>query len=540
MAAQVDASVPHGDAVLHPARLSLPRTSATHLARRVPRRRPAGRVGPAAPRSALSALRAPPSQDLAAASFRADLFADHGFLLWNNQWYSGHYLLSYSVLYPPLGALLGPRLVGALAVAAAAALFALLARRRFGAAALIPSLWFAAGISAWLLTGRIPFLLAVPLRARRAAAERPGPFGRRAPRRRCTSLASPVAGLFLALAGTSLSARRRSAAAGSCLRSAPGSRSSSSTSFPIGGSEPFVFSAFVAVPLAGGGVVWWLVPIRVPRAADRRRPLRRARDRAVLRPERRSAATSPALARCSPGRCSRSSSGRAGAVVVIAVSLPLLYWQLVAPVRDARKAVRRRLRRAAFYEPLLGELRTRAGGRRRRSGSRSRRRRTAGRPTTSPTPTRSRAAGCASSSPTTPTCSTTAALTRPPIAMARRPCGQLTSPSRTPARRSEDEVELIDCRPRLPDPVWSNETGASTGSTAPPRLGARPPGRIGSRSTPPRRRDATRSRSTSPRPGPSTGRRLPARAADGSTVVEARDARDRSGSASRLGFGSGC
>ncbi len=30
---------------------------------------------------------APASQDLAAATFRADLFADHGFAIWNNAWY---------------------------------------------------------------------------------------------------------------------------------------------------------------------------------------------------------------------------------------------------------------------------------------------------------------------------------------------------------------------------------------------------------------------------------------------------------------------
>ena len=56
----------------------------------------------------------PSSADLAAQTFRSDLFASHGFLLWNNDWYGGHYLPGYSVLFPPLGAALGPRLVGAL------------------------------------------------------------------------------------------------------------------------------------------------------------------------------------------------------------------------------------------------------------------------------------------------------------------------------------------------------------------------------------------------------------------------------------------
>src|SRR3954468_12813892 len=88
----------------------------------------------------------PPSQDLAAATFRADLFSDHGFVIWNDAWYSGHYLLSYSVIYPPLGAWLGPRLTAALAVVVGAALFALLARRQFAGAAMVPSLWFAAAL----------------------------------------------------------------------------------------------------------------------------------------------------------------------------------------------------------------------------------------------------------------------------------------------------------------------------------------------------------------------------------------------------------
>jgi hypothetical protein len=66
----------------------------------------------------------PSTVDLAAQTFRADLFDANGFLLWNNYWYAGHYLLTYSVLFPPLGAWLGPRLVGAIAVVACAALFA--------------------------------------------------------------------------------------------------------------------------------------------------------------------------------------------------------------------------------------------------------------------------------------------------------------------------------------------------------------------------------------------------------------------------------
>jgi len=73
----------------------------------------------------------PPSGDLAAQLYRADLFARHGFVLWDGQWYGGHHMLDYSVLLPPLGALLGVRMVGALTAVASAVLFAGIVRRHF-------------------------------------------------------------------------------------------------------------------------------------------------------------------------------------------------------------------------------------------------------------------------------------------------------------------------------------------------------------------------------------------------------------------------
>ncbi|HEY8865322.1 MAG TPA: hypothetical protein VIM22_00200, partial [Solirubrobacteraceae bacterium] len=69
----------------------------------------------------------PPSADLAAQVYRTELFRREGFTLWDGQWFGGHHTLGYSVLFPPLGALLGPRVVGALAAVAAAALFEQLA-----------------------------------------------------------------------------------------------------------------------------------------------------------------------------------------------------------------------------------------------------------------------------------------------------------------------------------------------------------------------------------------------------------------------------
>src|SRR5438552_1649723 len=115
----------------------------------------------AAPLALAYLIISPPSADLAAQVFRSDLFASHGFLLWSNDWYGGHYLVSYSVLFPPLGAALGPRLVGALGAIAAAGLFGAIARRRYGHRARVGVLWFGAGTATMLLTGRLTFALGV-------------------------------------------------------------------------------------------------------------------------------------------------------------------------------------------------------------------------------------------------------------------------------------------------------------------------------------------------------------------------------------------
>ena len=61
----------------------------------------------------------PPAADLAAATYRSDLFARVGFTLRDHGWYAahGHYLLGYSLLSPALGALArgarGARALGA-------------------------------------------------------------------------------------------------------------------------------------------------------------------------------------------------------------------------------------------------------------------------------------------------------------------------------------------------------------------------------------------------------------------------------------------
>ena len=110
-------------------------------------------------------LASPATADMAAHSYRAWLFEHQGLTVWNAQWYGGHHVLGYSLLFAPLAAAFGPAIVGVCAAVAAVALFVPLAR----AAAPSPD---AGAVAAWLFTagvlsnvaiGRMPFLLGIAL-----------------------------------------------------------------------------------------------------------------------------------------------------------------------------------------------------------------------------------------------------------------------------------------------------------------------------------------------------------------------------------------
>src|SRR5512139_1913446 len=101
----------------------------------------------------------PVSADLAAQVYRTDLFKQFGFTLWNGQWFAGHHTPGYSVLFPALASVLGPRLVGALSAVTAAVLFERLTYPRWGAQARIGAIWFGAASATNLFTGRLTFAL---------------------------------------------------------------------------------------------------------------------------------------------------------------------------------------------------------------------------------------------------------------------------------------------------------------------------------------------------------------------------------------------
>jgi hypothetical protein len=202
----------------------------------------------------------PAGADLPAQLLRVRLFGAEGFGIWNNWWYGGHYLLGYSVLFGPLGWLLGARLVAALASVVTATAFAALSHDVYGDDAWLGATWLGAATVTELLSGRLTFALglcgaaltALFLERRRAGGLIPAVSAL------ATALASPVAGLFVALAGAvaawrGLKTRNRSDIAGGIaaisvqilVLGALG------LAFPTGGYEPFAFGTLWPLLAAG-------------------------------------------------------------------------------------------------------------------------------------------------------------------------------------------------------------------------------------------------------------------------------------------------
>ncbi len=138
--------------------------------------------------------------------YRVGLFRDAGLTIWNSDWYSGHYTLGYSVLFPPLGAWLGISVVGVASTVAAVMAFRVLIVELAWRGANTAAAWFAMGMIVNLAVGRLTFGLGVAfgLTALVSLQRRRTPLA--IGLALATSLSSPVAGMFLAIATTALAA----------------------------------------------------------------------------------------------------------------------------------------------------------------------------------------------------------------------------------------------------------------------------------------------------------------------------------------------
>ena len=191
-------------------------------------------------------IMAPHSADHAAQTFRTELFELSGPTVWNNYWFGGHYLPTYSLLAPPLGAWLGFRVMGSLAVIGTVILFTLISRREWGERAQAGAIWFAFAATISLFSGRLTFALGVLLAmATVFAAQR----GQRIPSlilAGSVGLASPVAALFLACVGFAHYLAERPDRRGLELAAVAFAVAGVvALLFPGGGDEPYVTSSFI-------------------------------------------------------------------------------------------------------------------------------------------------------------------------------------------------------------------------------------------------------------------------------------------------------
>jgi hypothetical protein len=189
---------------------------------------------------------APLSADHAAQTFRTELFELSGPTVWNNYWFGGHYLPSYSLLAPPLGAWVGFRVMGVAAVLGTVALFTLIVRKEWGDRARAGAIWFAVAAMTSLFSGRLTFALGVLLAM---AAVYVAQRGWRLPAlglAGAVGLASPVAALFLACCGFAHWLARRPDRRGLEIAVVTFVVAALvALLFPGGGDEPYVWTSFL-------------------------------------------------------------------------------------------------------------------------------------------------------------------------------------------------------------------------------------------------------------------------------------------------------
>ena len=309
----------------------------------------------------------PHVRDLAAQTFRTELFERGGFAIWNGSWYGGHYTLTYSVLFPPLAALLGPRLVGAMAVVASTYLFDRLIRQRWGERAHWATLWYGVGAVSLLVSGQLTFALGVAfglLALRCLQRQRPGQAGVAAA---ACALASPVAAVFLGgvlLAASAADRSWRHRAAIAVAAVALAIVVGLNLAFPESGQFPFAVTSFIAIP------IWCAFALLVTRG------LPEPEFRAVVIAYLLAATLSWLLPNPLGGNAVRLGSlfggpllaailisrrPRLPALLVALVLLGSLYWQVMAGVRAVAQSSGDPSTKVGYYAPLRDWLRSHGG-----------------------------------------------------------------------------------------------------------------------------------------------------------------------------------
>jgi hypothetical protein len=308
--------------------------------------------------------------DLAAQVFRTELFQRGGLAIWNGSWYGGHYTLTYSVLFPPLAALIGPQAVGAVAVISSSYLFDRLVRDHWGEAARWATLWFAAGVVTLLADGQLTFALGVAFGLATLRSMQVGRGKTAALAAACCALSSPVAAAFLAgvvAVGALERGRPVNRAAAWVVALALGLVLIPNIAFPEPGQFPFSFSSYIAIPLWCGSALFITRGLRTEE-----RQLRWVLAAYLL------ASTVVWLAPNAMGGNAVRLGALFGGPVLAAVVLARrprvsvwflalfmaggLYWQVTASVSQIARSVGDPSTASAYFEPVTRWLHDHGGG----------------------------------------------------------------------------------------------------------------------------------------------------------------------------------
>ena len=311
----------------------------------------------------------PHVRDLAAHVLREELFERSGFSIWNGTWYGGHYLLTHSVLFPPLAALFGARLVAGAAVVWSAYLFDRLVQAHWGERARPATLWFGVGAVTMLASGRLSFALGVALGLASLRALQREWAGAACLAGLACALASPVAAVFLAgvLAVSLLAGREHAGPVPFAVATAALIPVAAlNLVFADAGREPFSLSAWIALPLWCGGALYVTRELRAERTL-----------RAVIAAYLLAGTLVWLVPNPLGGNVTRlgalfggpvllaallSRRVRITAPIIVLVLAGSLWWQFQAAVSDVARSVGDRSTSARYYEPLASWLRIHGGG----------------------------------------------------------------------------------------------------------------------------------------------------------------------------------
>ena len=153
----------------------------------------------------------PPGIDWAAHAYQRTFLLQHGFEIWNNFWYAGRYsFITYSLIYYPLAALLGIKVLALASIASAAMAFSIVVFREWGPVSRISSRSFAVLWVGIIGAAAFPFALAMSFALLSIWALQEGRRARFAVGAVLTLAASPLAFVLLTVVVAGVALARRS------------------------------------------------------------------------------------------------------------------------------------------------------------------------------------------------------------------------------------------------------------------------------------------------------------------------------------------